>query len=263
MKVVKVRNIRIGEGIPKICAPIVGVKEEEILREAETVRDSPADIAEWRIDWYENALDSVCVKELLKRLREILGDMPLLFTFRTIKEGGEKETEPEEYMTLNKNAVESGCIDLIDVEAFTGDEAVKDLIREAHTQHVKVIASNHDFRKTPKKEELIRRLRMMQELGADICKLAVMPENKKDVLTLLTATEEMVRDYADRPVITMSMSGDGVISRLCGEVFGSAVTFGQTGKASAPGQIEAGRLRMVLDILHESMEKSYYEQSEK
>ena len=57
-----------------------------------------------------------------------------------------------------------------------------------------------------------------------------MPQNKKDVLTLLSATEEMASEYADRPIITMSMSGTGVISRLCGEVFGSALTFGAGGK---------------------------------
>ena len=56
----------------------------------------------------------------------------------------------------------------------------------------------------------------MQELGADIPKIAVMPRNKKDVLTLLAATEEMSSEYADRPIITMSMAETGVISRLCG-----------------------------------------------
>ena len=60
----------------------------------------------------------------------------------------------------------------------------------------------------------------MQDMNADIPKIAVMPQNKKDVLTLLAATEEMTTTYADRPIITMSMAGTGVISRLCGEVFG-------------------------------------------
>ena len=77
----------------------------------------------------------------------------------------------------------------------------------------------------------------MQDMNADIPKIAVMPQNKKDVLTLLAATEEMTTNYADRPIITMSMAGTGVISRLCGEVFGSSMTFGAAKKASAPGQM--------------------------
>ena len=53
MRQVKVRNIEIGAGIPKICVPIAGVTDEEIMAAAEAVRDSAADLAEWRADWYE------------------------------------------------------------------------------------------------------------------------------------------------------------------------------------------------------------------
>ena len=103
---------------------------------------------------------------------------------------------------------------------------MKKIIDGVHAAGVKVVASNHDFHKTPAKSDIIYRLRKMQDMGADIPKIAVMPQNKRDVLTLLAATEEMVTDYADRPIITMSMAGTGVISRLCGEVFGSSMTFG-------------------------------------
>lgn len=99
----------------------------------------------------------------------------------------------------------------------------------------------------------VGRLRKMQELGADLPKIAVMPQNKRDVLTLLLATEEMTRKYADRPIITMSMAGTGVISRLCGEVFGSALTFGAAKKASAPGQMGVNELETVLRLLHRSL----------
>ena len=54
-----------------------------------------------------------------------------------------------------------------------------------------MVVSNHDFEKTPSKEEIVARLQKMQELGADLPKIAVMPQCKKDVLTLLAATEEM------------------------------------------------------------------------
>jgi len=51
----------------------------------------------------------------------------------------------------------------------------------------------------------------------------------------------------------MSMAGTGVISRLAGEAFGSALTFGAATKASAPGQIPVNELKQVLDILHKSL----------
>lgn len=253
MNPVVVRNVKIGEGIPKICVPIVGVTKEDIINEAKTFDSIPVDVVEWRVDWFEGVFDFEKVKDVLVDLRAALKETPILFTFRTSKEGGEKAIEPEAYATLNKEAAKSGYVDLVDVEAFTGDEIVKDIIAGAHEYGVKVVASNHDFHKTPSQEEIVARLRKMQELGADIPKIAVMPQSKKDVLTLLCATEEMATNYADRPIITMSMGGTGVISRVCGEAFGSALTFGAAKKASAPGQMGVYDLETVLGLLHKSM----------
>lgn len=253
MNPVEVRNIKIGEGIPKICVPIVGITKDEIISEAKTFDSIPVDVVEWRVDWFEGVFDIEKVKDVLTDLRAILKDTPILFTFRTSKEGGEKAVEAAVYAELNKAAAATGNVDLVDVEAFTGDEIVKDIIEEVHKCGVKVVASNHDFDKTPEKDDIVGRLRKMQDLGADIPKIAVMPQNKRDVLTLLAATEEMSREYADRPIITMSMAGNGVISRLCGEVFGSALTFGAAKKASAPGQMGVEDLNTVLQLLHKSL----------
>ena len=253
MNTVKIRDIEIGAGAPKIIVPIVGVTKEDIIEEAKTFDSIPVDVVEWRVDWFEGVFDFAKVEDVLKDLREALGNIPLLMTFRTSKEGGEKEISVSDYAALNIAAAQSGYVDLIDVEAFTGDEVVKTIINAAHEAGVKVIASNHDFFKTPEKAEIIRRLRMMQDFGADIPKMAVMPTCKQDVLTLLSATLEMSEKYADRPIITMSMAGTGVVSRLTGETFGSALTFGAASKASAPGQIGVNELKQVLDIIHSSI----------
>ena len=253
IQTVRVRDIEIGAGVPKICVPIVGVTKEDIIAEAKTFDDIPVDVVEWRVDWFEGVFDFEKVLDVLKDLREVLGNTPILMTFRTSKEGGEKAIEDAAYAELNIKAAQSGYVDLVDVEVFTGDEIVKEIIEGAHAAGVKVVASNQDFFKTPAKEDIVGRLRKMQDLGADIPKIAVMPQNKKDVLTLLAATEEMVSEYADRPIITMSMAGTGVISRLCGEVFGSALTFGAAKKASAPGQMGVNDLNTVLQLLHNAL----------
>ena len=252
-KYVEVRGVKIGEGVPKICVPIVGKTKEEILAAARSFEDGALDVVEWRLDWFEGVFDFAQVEDVLKDLRSALGETPILFTFRTSKEGGEKEISVNDYAALNIAAAQSGYVDLIDVEAFTGDEVVKTIINAAHEAGVKVIASNHDFFKTPEKEEIIRRLCMMQELGTDIPKIAVMPTCKQDVITLLSATLEMSEKYADRPIITMSMAGTGVVSRLTGETFGSALTFGAASKASAPGLVGVHELKQVLDIIHSSL----------
>ena len=142
-----------------------------------------------------------------------------------------------------KRRSEQSKIDLVDVELFTGEKYVKELVEKAEANGVYVIMSNHDFEKTPSKEEIITRLCKMQELGAHIPKIAVMPNSVEDVITLLEATNTMKTDYADRPIITMSMGGTGLISRLAGESFGSSATFGAGNQVSAPGQIPVVRIK--------------------
>ena len=253
MNTVKMRNVEFGIGVPKICVPIVGKTKEDILEQANTILSTPADIIEWRMDWFEKVENVASVVEMAKELRDVFKDTPILATFRSKKEGGEREVSTEYYVTLNCEVAKSKYVDAVDVELFTGDKEVEEIVKVAHENDIKVVMSNHDFFKTPSQEEIVNRLCLMQEKGADIPKIAVMPTCKKDVLTLLSATREMSEEKADRPIITMSMAATGVISRLSGEVFGSCLTFGAAKKASAPGQMGVSDLKTVLETLHSSL----------
>lgn len=253
MRPVVVKNIPIGEGRPKICIPIVGKTPDEILDGARQILSLPADVVEWRADHYEDVSETDRLLKTARTLRETLGEKPILFTFRTSNEGGERPIDAARYEELLKIMAHSGLIDLIDVEIFMGDDTVRRIIADAHAHDIPIIASNHDFEKTPPKDEIIRRLCKMQDLGADILKIALMPRSRQDVLTLLAATLEMSEHHTDRPLITMAMAGMGVVSRLAGECFGSALTFGAASKASAPGQIGAEELSYVLDVIHANL----------
>lgn len=250
MNSVKVKNVELGTGIPKIAIPIVGRNVEELRKEVVLLKELPANIVEWRVDYLDELTRPDKVRQTAIELRHLLPDKPILFTCRTLKEGGEKEISSEDYAALNHELIKSAVIDLVDVELFSGEDTVRSLVASAHHYGVKVIMSSHDFSQTPRTETIIKRLCEMQARGADISKIAVMPQTASDVLTLLEATEQMKTKFADRPFITMSMSGKGVISRLTGELFGSALTFGSAEKASAPGQIRADRLAELLNFFH-------------
>lgn len=245
---VKIRNLVLGQGIPKVCVPIIGSRIEEMLREIEMAKEQKADLVEWRADCCEYIDDPAEMVSVAQELRNTLQDMPLLFTYRT-----EDKVDPvdlEAYVELNKVMVKSGLVDIIDIELLRGDEICQELCRLAHQYQIKCIISNHDFEGTPAVEDIVARLERMQQLGADIPKQAVMPNSSKDVVTLLAATEEYAREKASGPFITMSMKWLGNVSRISGEFFGSALTFGSIVKASAPGQMEAGTLRGILRALH-------------
>mgnify|MGYP000562134107 CR=1 FL=1 len=66
MNTIKVRNIEIGSGTPKIIVPIVGVTKQEIIDEAKTFDSIPVDVVEWRADWFEGVFDFEKVEDVLK-----------------------------------------------------------------------------------------------------------------------------------------------------------------------------------------------------
>lgn len=139
MDTVYIRKLAIGEGRPKICVPICGKSREEILREAENMRKLPADLIEWRADWYDDVFDGEALRETLEALRRRLGDKPLLFTFRSIQEGGEKPIPPEQYLEIGQAVCGSGQADALDVELFMDGKVTKALIEAAHRQGLTVM----------------------------------------------------------------------------------------------------------------------------
>lgn len=251
--IVEVQGLKIGAGQPKICVPVVAENIEEIKKQANRIMYTPADIVEWRVDHLRRADDNASVLMALSKLREQISDKPVLFTMRTKGEGGAKEISVETYRSICSDAIKSGKIDLIDLEYRLDRDIISELMKLAHENDVKVILSNHDFEATPSANEMTSRMLEMKAMGADIAKIAVMPSNSEDVLALLTATENMKHVSNPIPVITVSMSSVGIISRIAGEIFGSAVTFAASGKGSAPGQIDADELDRNINTIHQSM----------
>lgn len=117
-----------------------------------------------------------------------------------------------------------------------------------------VIVSQHDFKKTPEASNLITTMEQMAGYGADVCKIAVMPKSLADVAALLLATGTMKENHPETLLITMSMGRTGCVSRLCGGLFGSVMSFGSMGKASAPGQVSAKALSDVLWAIERAVE---------
>lgn len=247
---IKIRQIEIGSGMPKICVPITGRTMEAIEQQAKTISEyDVVDIVEWRVDYADFIENYESVKAALVKLRALLGEKVLLFTFRTAGEGGEKVITANDYYALNRFATGTGLVDMIDIEMFLQEEGLGSYIDMIHSMGCKVILSNHDFTKTPDEQDIVDRLCKMEQVGGDILKIAVMPNSPMDVVTLLGATCK-AGAMVKQPVVTMSMAKLGTVSRVTGEIFGSAITFGTIGKESAPGQVPVEQLSSYLQIFH-------------
>lgn len=246
MKICQVRQLTIGEGKPKICVPVVETTTEKIIQQIQQLQD--CDLIELRIDFYENIHDLKQVHELLLQVRQQT-NLPLLLTYRSLKEGGHIQLTDQEYLSLVQTACQSGCVDIVDIELESGNMLVYQLVEIAHQNHVKVLMSYHDFEKTPTVMEMKERLEKMEIMGADICKIAVMPFSFKDVIQLLNTTMEMSQRLT-RPLVTMSMGKIGKITRIVGELVGSSITFASVGQTSAPGQLTLEDMQILLEVIH-------------
>lgn len=234
-------------GRPRVIVPIVGRGRDDIISQARLARESAADIVEWRIDFFDTWHDTSACCELAREISTEC-EKPLLGTFRTQAEGGEREISADEYSTLLQALATTGAFWALDVEAFCKGISVSDVVETIHSNGCAVLASNHDFNETPPVTEICARLSFMEKLGADIAKCAYMPQSMSDVARLLEATASAEQNLTI-PVVTMSMGDDGAISRIAGSYFGSAATFASLETASAPGQIPLEDMREILSLL--------------
>ena len=235
-----------------VCVPVVAEQKEEIIAQVRHLTGERVQMIEWRIDWFEAVDDTKQVLEVLRTLQKMCKSTLLLATYRSKKQGGEGSLSRERVAELLIALAESGDADLLDAEYFELEQA-EELFQKLHESGALIVTSHHNFDETPSIEEMSELLSRMQSSGADIVKLAVMPRRQTDVAELLLATARFKEQFPDTPLITMSMGSMGLVSRICGESFGSCVTFGAGKKASAPGQMGKKELAQVLQLLHQSI----------
>lgn len=256
MNHIYVKGHEIGEGKPLVCVPIMKSTTEEILAEAGKLSDTGVDMIEWRVDAFDHPTDMNALRTVLEGLAPIVENTILVYTFRSKAQGGLLQLSSDEIFDIHQIAAESRVADFIDVEYFASKNPKKEICL-LQKMGAYVIASHHDFDETPRPDIMRMLLEQMNGSGADIVKLAVMPQCPSDVLALLAETSYFHMVHTDKPIITMSMGAMGCISRIAGETFGSCVTFGADEQASAPGQLPLKELAEVLAILHKSQEGAH------
>lgn len=238
-----------GGRLPAICAPLVARTHEALAAEARAVAAKRPDLLEWRVDFFGQIADARAVLAAARELRAAAAGIPILFTRRAQREGGQPIVLDEAQVIALYDAVaESGTVDLMDFEMGNEGAHVERVRALARRHGLPLVLSFHDFQRTPSSADLAARFAQAEALGADVAKVAVMPQSMEDVHRLLGATLQASAALTI-PVISMSMGGLGAVSRLCGGVFGSALTFAVGSAPSAPGQIAIEEVRAALRTL--------------
>lgn len=235
-----------------ICVPIVGPTVEDILSQVQEAVQAKVDLIELRPDmWMKGShiVEEEYIPTIVNLVEQVCfkyADMPMLFTWRTLAEGGDTPLTNENYCNLLQAIMDQNLVDAVDVELFAYTDTIGQIIKQAHHQNIQTVMSYHNFQSTPKLEILHGYADRMISAGAAVIKFALMPTTSDDVLSVLEFTKELAQRYPQLPRITMSMGQLGKMTRTCGNVFGNCLTFGTLGNTSAPGQVEVDILKQLV-----------------
>ncbi|MDO5824643.1 type I 3-dehydroquinate dehydratase [Methanobrevibacter sp.] len=213
----------------KIAIPIFQKNCKDVIEVANDCIDKGADILEFRID----ALENPKISEIKSAIDEI--NFPIIATNRIQSEGGSfRGTEEERFNILYECC---DIVDYVDIELQSKDE----YINKIHDTGVTTIISYHDFEKTPNLNEITYIVEKEQELG-DIAKVAFMPQNLEDTLTILA-----VLSHCEN-TIAISMGELGSYTRVMASKFNSPITFAAGTDVTAPGQIDIETMKVLLNM---------------
>lgn len=244
---IQVGDRTLGGAAVLTCVPLTAVERSALAPQAARLAALGPDCIEWRADFIPDLTPDE-VQALLADL-SASARRPLIFTNRRHEEGGARLQDEAERLAILEAAATTGLAALIDIEMATPPALAEKVTAAARGSGARVIRSWHDFGATPTAEAILGSMRAMQEAGADVAKVAVMPRSPEDVLLLLGAGLEARRTFLEIPAILMSMGAEGAISRIGGGYFGSDLTFAVGIAASAPGQIELALANRLLGVV--------------
>ena len=191
---------------------------------------------------------------VLEKLRKILKNIPIIFTIKRNTSDGEADITEEKYVEIYKEVCATKLVDFIDIEDSIGKDNMEDIIEFAKDMGTYVITTNHNLDHTPSKAECIATAKELEDMGADIIKIITKPSSKLDVVELLETTIIIAEHIANVPICTISIGEKGGLSRICGEFFGSCMTYGVNRKKSAPGQPNIEDLSNLFKLIHKNIE---------
>ncbi|MDQ1274465.1 MAG: 3-dehydroquinate dehydratase [Euryarchaeota archaeon] len=229
-------------------AAVVAVILEKPLETSKKAAEKGADILEIRLDLLEiRNLERAA--ETIRKIKSETG-LPLLITNRSGAEGGKWEGKEEDRIGLLTGLLSfRNGPDAIDIELSASKKERDEVIKAAKDHRKTIIVSFHDFLKTPSFQDMSTALEEMFLAGADIAKLAVMPQSMEDTLNLLRVTLDFKN--AGKSVCTIAMGEQGKHTRVVAPIYGSVLTYAsiESDAAAAPGQLPVDEVKKIMEML--------------
>ena len=171
---------------------------------------------------------------------------PVLVTVRHESEGGLRPMCTAERVQIARSLLPLAAA--LDWEIAQLPE-VPELVAEARAAGVPIIASAHDFEKTPALDSLLEKEQQARALGATVAKFAFRLHSAEDMMTGV-----QLQRRASGTTTAMGMGPLGAVSRLLYAQHGACLIYGYLGDTpTAPGQWSAALCRQALDAMELSI----------
>lgn len=150
----------------------------------------------------------------------------------------------QDRMDFLKEAIHHGA-EYVDIEYEAHPDYRNELVEFARAKGCNVIISYHNFEETPDENILQNIIDESYIFGADVAKIAVMPNSQQDVAKILALYQNEGR------IVAIGMGDKGKITRVLAPLLGAEFTFAamEEGKATAPGQLTFSKLEHLLNEL--------------
>lgn len=135
-------------------------------------------------------------------------------------------------------------IEYIDLDLKTGKSIINEI--RALSPKTKIIISFHDFKKTPKDQDLRKIISQMKAKKTDIFKIAVFANDLSDNFRIFKILSELVSK--GQKAICICMGEKGKFSRIAGHLLGNYLMYAPLDKKdiTAQGQLTVKELKKCL-----------------
>ncbi|MDP6869225.1 MAG: type I 3-dehydroquinate dehydratase [Candidatus Poseidoniaceae archaeon] len=232
---------------PKVCVSLDGITVEELTDEAARANLAGADMVEIRFDrmflvrpdptiteeeegeivamapeqdWDTKDYSAIDIDATIASLKEAL-PLPVVFTVRSVSEGGFFPGVEKERLEVLSKAIESN-VSWIDLELSIKDSARKKLVDAAKKNGCSIIASRHDINNTPDSEEIVQFVQDNESKG-DIVKFCSTAHSHSDALQVVEAAFTLKDSGLSHSLMTLNSGGDWV--RLHAPILDQAMVY--------------------------------------
>jgi 3-dehydroquinate dehydratase type I len=222
----------------KLCIPLKASGINELLQKIEEA-GTQADIVElWLGELSREKLDWDALFAVKKT--------PYLLNCKGQKEGGNFQGTDQKKLEILLEGSQRGA-EYVDLHFEFPEELITKFIQEKGGTDL--ILSAHFFQNTPEIDTLKSLADTMQNLGADIVKIATTATEERDLSTIMKLT--MYLRERERRFIVLSMGALGKPSRIITPLLGGEMMFAALSdeEITAPGQMTAVEMHRIMSAL--------------